>query len=52
MEILYAGARGYTERRVTPLNLVGARLHAWCHLRNDERSFWLHSIQDAIPVAA
>lgn len=50
VDILYAGARGLTSRRITPLELDGARLHAWCHLRGDERSFWLHSIRDAQPA--
>lgn len=50
LEITYAGARGLTHRRVTPIELDGSRLHAWCHLREDERSFWLHSIRSALPV--
>jgi hypothetical protein len=50
VEIVYAGARGTTVRRVTPIELDASRLHAWCHLRDDARSFWLHSILEAAPV--
>jgi hypothetical protein len=50
--IIYAGARGITHRQVTPLDLDDARLHAWCHLRGDARSFWLRSIIEARPAAA
>jgi DNA excision repair protein ERCC-3 len=49
--IVYAGARGLTERVITPFELDGAAVHAWCHLRDDERSFWLNSIQHAELVA-
>lgn len=50
VRIRYAGARGLTERQVTPFDVDDARLHAWCHLREDERAFWLSSIQAASPV--
>jgi hypothetical protein len=50
VHIRYAGARGLTERQVTPFEVDDARLHAWCHLREDERAFWLSSIQAAVPV--
>jgi predicted DNA-binding transcriptional regulator YafY len=50
VRIRYAGARGLTERQVTPFDIDDARLHAWCHLREDERAFWLTSIQAASPV--
>jgi hypothetical protein len=49
--IAYAGARGLTERVITPFELDGAAVHAWCHLRDDERFFWLNSIQHAELVA-
>jgi hypothetical protein len=49
--IVYAGARGLTQRVITPFELDGAAVHAWCHLRDDERSFWLTSIQHAELVA-
>jgi predicted DNA-binding transcriptional regulator YafY len=48
--IVYAGARGTTHRQITPYEVEGAAVHAYCHLRDDERSFWLASILDAIPV--
>ena len=50
VHIRYAGARGVTERQVTPFEVDDARLHAWCHLRDDERAFWLTSIEAASPV--
>jgi hypothetical protein len=50
VRIRYAGARGLTEREVSPFDVDGVRLHAWCHLREDERAFWLASIQAASPV--
>ena len=50
VRIRYAGAGGLTEREVTPFDFDGTRLHAWCHLREDERAFWLTSIQAAAPV--
>jgi predicted DNA-binding transcriptional regulator YafY len=49
--IVYAGARGLTQRVITPFELDGAAVHAWCHLRDDERSFWLNSIRHAELVA-
>jgi predicted DNA-binding transcriptional regulator YafY len=33
-----------THRVVTPIEVDESRLHAYCHLRDDERSFWLSSI--------
>lgn len=51
VEITYAGARGVTHRQVTPLELEGGALHAFCHLRGDGRSFWLSSIRSAELVA-
>jgi predicted DNA-binding transcriptional regulator YafY len=48
--IVYAGARGTTQRQITPYEVEGAAVHAYCHLRADERSFWLASILDAVPV--
>lgn len=46
VEIRYRGRRGTTLRRVTPIEIEGGTLHAWCHLRDDERSFWLSGIQE------
>ena len=48
--IVYAGARGVTKRQITPYEVEDAAVHAWCHLREDERSFWVASIRDATPV--
>ena len=50
VHIRYAGARGLTERQVTPFEVDDSRLHGWSHLRVDERAFWLASIQAASPV--
>jgi hypothetical protein len=52
LEIVYAGARGMTHREVTPTEVDASRLHAFCHLRQDDRSFWLHSILVARAVSA
>jgi len=49
--IVYAGARGTTRRQITPYEVEGAAVHAYCHLRAEERSFWLASIMGAVPVA-
>jgi hypothetical protein len=48
--IVYAGARGTTQRQITPYEVEGAAVHAHCHLRGDERLFWLASIQDAVAL--
>ena len=48
--ILYAGAEGTTQRQITPYRVEGAAVHAFCHRRQDEQSFWLASIRDAVPV--
>lgn len=48
--MVYAGARGTTERVITPIDVDGSRVHAYCHLREAERSFWLSSIQAAEEV--
>jgi predicted DNA-binding transcriptional regulator YafY len=48
--IVYAGARGTTQRQITPYEVEGAAVHAHCHLRGGERLFWLASIQDAVAL--
>ena len=48
--IVYAGAEGITERQITPYEVEGAAVHAYCHSHGDERSFWLASIQEAVAV--
>jgi len=48
--IAYAGADGTTERQITPYEIDGAAVRAYCHLHRDERSFWLASIVDALAI--
>jgi len=48
--MVYAGASGISERVITPLEVDQARVRAYCHLRGDERSFWLSSIHAATEV--
>jgi hypothetical protein len=48
--IVYAGARGMTERQITPYKVEGAAVHAHCHMRGDDRSFWLASIREALAL--
>jgi hypothetical protein len=48
--IVYAGAEGITERQITPYEVEGAAVHAYCHSHGDERFFWLASIQEAVAV--
>jgi hypothetical protein len=48
--VVYAGASGISERVITPLEVDGSSVRAYCHLRGDERSFWLSSIQAATEV--
>ena len=48
--IRYAGAKGTTQRQITPYRVEGAAVHAFCHRRQNERSFWLASIRDAVPI--
>ena len=48
--IVYAGAQGTTCRQITPYDLEGAVIRAYCHMRGEERSFWLASIQEAVPL--
>ena len=48
--IVYAGAEGISERQITPYEVAGAAVHAYCHMRGDERCFWLASIQEAVAV--
>jgi hypothetical protein len=48
--IAYAGAGGTTERQITPYEIDGAAVRAYCHLHRDERSFWLASIVDALAL--
>jgi hypothetical protein len=49
--IVYAGAGGITERQITPYEVQGAAVHAYCHTNADERSFWLASIHEAVALS-
>lgn len=42
--IMYSGSSGATNRVITPLELKGDRLRAYCHLREAERTFMVDSI--------
>jgi hypothetical protein len=48
--IVYAGARGTTERQITPYEVEGAAVRAYCHMREDDRSFWLGSIREVVAL--
>lgn len=48
LDIVYAGRNGISQRRITPLEVEGGTLHAWCYLREDERSFQLAGIREAV----
>jgi hypothetical protein len=48
--IVYAGAGGMTERQITPYEVEGAAIRAHCHMRGEDRSFWLGSIREAIAL--
>jgi Helicase conserved C-terminal domain len=48
--IVYAGAGGTTCRQITPYEVNGATVHAYCHQRGEDQSFWLASIQEAVEL--
>jgi predicted DNA-binding transcriptional regulator YafY len=49
--IEYVAASGsHTVRSLSELDLDPPYLHAWCHLRNDERVFTLSRIQGVMPA--
>jgi len=50
VRITYAGADGVTDRTITPIDVEGAQVHAWCHLSDGEHRFWIPSILAAIPA--
>ena len=58
LDVVYRGrARGErTERQISPQRLVHYRenwyVDAWCHLRNDLRSFAVDAIEQAVPLEA
>lgn len=45
-----AASGGHTVRRLTELALDPPYLHAWCHLRDDERVFTLSRIRSVMPA--
>jgi Helicase conserved C-terminal domain len=48
--IVYSGAQGMTERQITPYEVEGAAVRAYCYPHGDERSFWLASIREAVAL--
>lgn len=51
VEITYLDGNDRNSRRViTPLDVVGGRMEAWCHLRDDERHFLISRIQRVEPA--
>ncbi len=50
VRITYAGADGITDRTITPIDVQGAQVHAWCHRSDGEHRFWIPSILAAIPA--
>jgi DNA polymerase III epsilon subunit family exonuclease len=52
LEISYRGSGGQTHRRVTPKNIKGMNMRAYCHLRKEDRDFRLDRIIEVYEVAA
>ena len=52
LEIAYRGSGGQTRRRVTPKNIKGMNMRAYCHLRKEDRDFRLDRILEVYEVAA
>ncbi|HKN96439.1 MAG TPA: WYL domain-containing protein, partial [Pseudonocardiaceae bacterium] len=53
VEITYLDQNDRGSRRViTPLEVIGGRVEAWCHLRDDERHFLISRIQHVLPASA
>ncbi len=52
LEITYRGSGGQTYRRVTPKNIKGMNMRAYCHLRKEDRDFRLDRIIEVDEVAA
>lgn len=52
LEIAYRGSGGQTRRRVTPKNIKGMNMRAYCHLRKEDRDFRLDRIIEVYEVAA
>ncbi len=52
IEIAYRGSGGQTRRRVTPKDIRGMNMRAYCHLRKEDRDFRLDRILECAEVAA
>jgi DNA polymerase III epsilon subunit family exonuclease len=52
LEIAYRGSGGQTRRRVTPMYIKGMNMHAYCHMRKEDRDFRLDRIVEVSEVAA
>jgi DNA polymerase III epsilon subunit len=52
LEIAYRGSGGQTRRRVTPKDIRGMSMRAYCHLRQEDRDFRLDRILECDEVAA
>jgi DNA polymerase III epsilon subunit family exonuclease len=50
LEISYVGGKAASRRRVTPWQIKGMNLRAWCHLRKEERDFRLDRILEVHEV--
>jgi hypothetical protein len=48
--IVYAGADGMAERQITPYEIEGAAVRAYCHTHGDNQSLWLTSIREAVAL--
>lgn len=51
LEIAYRGSGGQTRRRVTPKNIKGMNMRAYCHLRKEDRDFRLDRILEVHEIA-
>jgi hypothetical protein len=53
VQLTYQSASGgITSRVISDIELEGGLLHAWCHLRDDDRVFAIDRIQAVVPVRA
>ncbi len=52
IEITYRGSGGQTRRRVTPKDIRGMNMRAYCHLRKEDRDFRLDRIVECSEVVA
>jgi predicted DNA-binding transcriptional regulator YafY len=53
VQITYLDQNDHSSSRViTPLDVLGGLVEAWCHLREDERHFLISRIQRVDPVTS